>query len=339
MKKLIKLFIAPLTWLLQACSPLGKPIDIEISNNFYYNKSQSDIIYSSMGNWFELGKTPLGADAESFEILNAQLGRDKDQAYYKWHSIPNTAIDLNTFDASYADWMWHIGMDKDRVYSFSDDVIDGEWQLVMHIIEGADPDTFKNIDYKWAKDKNNHFYEDKIISVAYESFEVINDTFAKDKDSVYLHYQGRFESIDAETEGFKKIDKYYARDTKHVYYFQDYAKGEKIELLKKFPYEKLRTVKVFEESYLVVDQSLYYRGILIEEANSSRLKVLSSEIAKDDQHVYYQDVQIEGADPASFVWDDQKFVYRDKHRTYNNEELTKRTGSDSPASNENETSS
>lgn len=325
MRKFFRWLALPLTWLVQACSPLGEPVDEEISDNFYYDKDRTDIIYSSMGNWFELGETALNAHSESFEVLNAHLGKDKHQAYYKWYTIPSSEIDLRSFDASYADWMWHIGMDKDQVYAFGDDVIDGEWQLLMSVIEGADPDSFEKIDYQWAKDKNHYFYDHQIIAVIYDSFEVINETFARDSDSVYLYYQGRLASIDANTDEFKQIDQYYARDATSIYFFLDYAKGEQIEKLQTIPYQDLKTIKVLEENYLLVDQSVFYRGILLEEANPTRLKALSSEFAKDDTYVYYQDVIIDGADAATFSWDDETFSYQDKHRSYTHDEITQRT--------------
>ena len=339
MRKLFRLILAPLTWFLQACSPLGKPVDIEISDNFYYDKARTDIIYSSMGNWFELGKTPLNADAESFEVLNSQIGKDRNHAYYKWHSIPSSKIDLKSFDASYADWMYHIGLDKDHVYSLGDDVIDGEWQLVMNVIEGADPNSFRQLDIYWSKDNSNHFYDHKMIPVAYESFEVINDTFAKDKDSVYLYYQGRFETIDAGTEQFEKMDRYYARDSEAIYYFLSYVKGEQVEQLKKIPFKSYKSVEIRKEDYLLVDEQVFYRGILVEGANRAKLEVIHQDMAKDDQYVYYRDDIIQGADPETFDWDDEKFVYRDKNRTYNNEELTKRTSGEKLIMEEEKTSS
>ena len=327
MRKFFRLILAPLSWLLHACSPLGKPVDIDVSDNFYYDKSETDVIYSSMGNWFELGKTPMNADAETFEVLNAHLGRDKNQAYYKWHPIPNEQIDLKSFDASYSDWMWHIGMDKGNVYAFGDDVINGEWQLVMNIIEGADPETFKNIDHLWSKDSSNYFYNHKMIKVSYESFEVINDTFSKDLDSVYLYYQDRFESVGSGLKGFKKIDRYYAMDTEMVYYFQDYINGEKSEVLIKIPYSNPATIEVAEENYLLVDESVYYRGLLVDDVNMNKLEVISRDLIKDDNSVFYGYIPIDGADPTTFKWDEDNFQYKDKHRLYTYDELERRTSS------------
>ncbi len=325
MHKLFTVILILMTWFFQSCSPLGEPVDKAVSDNFYFDKSESDIIYSPMGNWFELGETALNAHSESFEVLNAYLGKDKQHSYYKWYTIPPTEIDHKTFDASYSDWMWHVGMDQHRVYAFDDDVIDGEWQLIMQVIEGADPETYEQVDYEWSRDKNNHFYRFRMIAVLHDSFEVINETFARDRDSVYLYYQNRFERIDAESDSFRQIDRYYAMDSRHIYFFQDYAFGKKIERLEKIKYRESNSIKVLEDNFLLVDDLVFYRGTLIEGANRAKLNVISGDFAKDDEHVYYGSIKIDGADPETFKYDDEIFGYKDKFRIYDTNELDKRT--------------
>lgn len=322
MRNLFGAVLIAIAWCFHSCSPLGEPVDKEVSDNFYYNKSETGIIYSPMGNWFELGETPLNAQSESFEVLNAYLGKDNQNAFYKWYTIPPSKIDLKTFDASYSDWMWHIGMDQYRVYEFDDDVIDGEWQLIMHTIEGADPDSYKQVDYNWSKDKYNHFYRNKLIAVLHDSFEVINESFARDDDSVYLYYQDLFEGIPADADTFIEIDPYYAKDSKHIYFFQNYVFGRRIEQLIKIGYKDLNTIKVVEDNFLLVDDSVYYCGILVDGADRSTLKVISSDFAKDDQQVYYGSTTIDGADPQTFKYDEEIFAYKDKYRIYNVEELS-----------------
>ncbi|MEM9326957.1 MAG: DKNYY domain-containing protein [Bacteroidota bacterium] len=316
MKSLLRLLMAPLVWFLQACSPLGKPVDLALSDNFYYNKSETDIIYSSMGNWFELGKSPLNADPESFIVLNDHLGKDKNQAYYREHAITDPALDLESFRASNEDWMWHIGMDDHRVYAFSHDVINGEWQLITKIVETADPATFQQYDLYWSKDAQRHFYNHEAISVDYATFEIINDTFAKDKGQIYLHYQGRFEAIAGDAEHFVKMDRYHARDSSHVFFFLTYLRGEQQETLKQVLFQDASTLRIVEESYLFADDAVYYRGTPLLQANAEQMVILSETYAKDDQRVYYQDIEVEGADAATFDFDDKQFVYRDKRHRY-----------------------
>ncbi|MEL7002701.1 MAG: DKNYY domain-containing protein [Bacteroidota bacterium] len=232
MKTLVRILLAPIVWLFQACSPLGKPVDLDKSDNFYFNKSKTDIIYSSMGNWFELGKAPLNADVESFVVLNKHIGKDKNSAYYREHAITDPNLDLESFRASQEDWMWHIGMDKNRVYSLSHDVVDGEWKLITKIIEGADPNTFRQYESNWSKDGSKHFYNHKALAVDYDSFEIVNKFFAKDKDSVYVYfYPGRFKSIEAESATLQVIDDYYIRDTDNIFFFQDYLRREETNIL------------------------------------------------------------------------------------------------------------
>ena len=76
MKALFRILFAPLIWLAQACSPLGNHVEKDVSDSFYYNKSKTDVIYSPMGNWFELESTKIGADVESFKVLGRHLAKD-----------------------------------------------------------------------------------------------------------------------------------------------------------------------------------------------------------------------------------------------------------------------
>ncbi|MEO1052544.1 MAG: DKNYY domain-containing protein [Bacteroidota bacterium] len=316
MKSLLKILFAPLIWLIQACSPLGKPVDANISDSYFYNPSRTDVIYSSMGNWFELGKSPLNADAETFKVFNRHIGKDKDKAYYQWLAVDYADLDLESFHAKKEDWMWHIGLDKHRVYVFNRDVIDGEWQLITKVIEEADPQTFIQIDLHWAEDGQRRFYRDKVIDVDYSSFEVINNFFTKDSSQVYLYYQDRFAPIAAEAKSTEKIDDLHIRDASHVYVFLDYLRREEIAKLKTIPYTDFNRVKISEKYHLVVEDRVYYHGVLVEGANAEALKVISEQYAKDDQHVYYEGLLVEGADAETFHFDEGQFIYRDKNQKY-----------------------
>ena len=97
MKTIFKTLFAPVLWLLQSCSPLGSHVDKELSDNHYYNNSKTKIIYSSMGNWFELGKTEMEADVKSFEVFNRFLSKDKDRIYFKEYPAGDGETDLSSF--------------------------------------------------------------------------------------------------------------------------------------------------------------------------------------------------------------------------------------------------
>ena len=57
---------------------LGDPVDKEISDSYYYSTDGKSMVYSPMGNWFELGKTSFDGDVATFSVLARDYGKDKD---------------------------------------------------------------------------------------------------------------------------------------------------------------------------------------------------------------------------------------------------------------------
>jgi hypothetical protein len=84
-----------------------------------------------------LGKTPMKADVESFQVLNENFAKDKNTAYYRSFAIKNNDLDLVSFNAKPDDWMWHIGLDKNNVYTVEEDVV--AETATLSIVEDADP--------------------------------------------------------------------------------------------------------------------------------------------------------------------------------------------------------
>ncbi len=316
MKFLLRILFSPFTLLARIISPLGKPVNLAISNSYYYNKPKTDLFYSSAGNWFELGKTLLNADVLSFVPLNQDIGKDKGNAYYQGYRITHPDIDVESFRASAASWMWHIGMDKNHVYVFDRTIIDGEWHATCKLVEGADPVTFVQYDVYWSKDALCHFYDHKAIDVDYGSFELINETFARDNGHIYLHYHGQFQLLEGNVAQFKNIDQYHAQDASYIYFFLDYLDGNKIEKLQKIPFKDPDSIKVLEGNYLLVDEEVYYRGCLLKGAHASEITILSQSYAKDHNKVYYENEPLEGADAMSFRYDEANYCYCDKHHKY-----------------------
>lgn len=125
----------------------------------------------------------------------------------------------------------YINITEDKVY-FNNQVENIE-------IAGADPKTFKvltfNWDFSWlsyAKDKNNAYFFilrldggklvcRKINSKSIESFEVLEDYYARDND--YVYYMGR-KKADSDPKTFEILDLGYTKDINNVYY-----NGKKIE--------------------------------------------------------------------------------------------------------------
>lgn len=177
-----------------------------------------------------------GSDSETFEVLNNLYYRDKNYGYYlfiKVECYSNCAAqkiegsDGKTFQAI----NYFIAKDDKSVYTPN------------HKLEGADPESFVLLDSKkeltFAKDKNVVYFSkenscspacemEKVNKSDPETFEFINDSFAKDKNAVYVimtpeetaEYEKCPQIVRVEvtdTNNFKYIKGLYWHDGENVY--------------------------------------------------------------------------------------------------------------------------
>lgn len=116
-------------------------------------------------------------------------------------------------------------IDKNNVYS----IIYGK-KLVFEIIENADPESFRLIDFPkkinhlekiYAKDKNNiYLYAEIIKDADLKTFKPLNSLYSKDKNSVFCYGK----KIDADPKTFKIEWYVYAKDKNNTYYCGDVEK-------------------------------------------------------------------------------------------------------------------
>ncbi|MCF6351734.1 MAG: DKNYY domain-containing protein [Cyclobacteriaceae bacterium] len=289
------LIIAFFSWIGQACSPFGKPVDKEISSSYFFSKSGNEIIYSQSGNWFELGKTKIkNVDTGSFAVLSDYLAKDKNSAFYQGKII-NLPIDLATLKTGKGELMYFTFLDKNNVYSYNRD------DEVVYVIKKADPITFERVDFFWSKDATHRFYQDKFIDVDYATFEVINETFGKDTNKVYMyaHLTG-VNPIEADASSIKKFDDEYVYDNNNFYYYAYYVRQELIDTLNTMPYRNLEDVDVLNDTYIKIGNKIYEHGFLLENVDAQEFKLLDFLYAKDDKRAYYLGSLIKESEASTF---------------------------------------
>ena len=173
-------FIACSTRFLFGASPLGDVVNESKSKNYYFSKNNTDILYSQDGNWFNLGKSALNADVETFEVLGDTFGRDKDHVYYKEHRITDE-VDADSF----APHSFMTAVDKNYVYT----VIDNHKREApfIRIIEHANPKTYEELEeeFRLYRDDQAYFYWGYQLLADRDSFQFIDSYYYKDKDHVY----------------------------------------------------------------------------------------------------------------------------------------------------------
>lgn len=313
----------PLVWLFQACSPLGEPVDKTISNSHYYTKDKKDVIYSPGGNWFERGSEEIGIeDIASLEILNSSLCKDRNKAYFKYKPINDVEIDVNSLRTAPDSWNMNnsYAMDKNKVYYFySTGGYDNEKSI---IIEGANPEHFTVVDYgwgyNWGKDGKNHFYDNKKIDADYASFQILSETFGKDKNKGFCYNYQFLQEFEVDIATFEEVGKEYARDKNNIYHFARFnTNNESLNKLYTIPYLNYKEVTTWDYGYVCVASKVYYFGAEITLADASSFQTIDYfGYAKDKNHVYYSGGIIKDADPDTFTWDQNNRCFKDKNHNY-----------------------
>ena len=323
------MLLAPLLWFLHSCSPLGEPVDAAKSNNHYYNHDKSQIRYSPMGNWFELGNSAMKADINSFEVLNRWLSKDKNHLFYEAYEVKNAKIDRSTFTVKEKDYMTNIGFDKDYVYAFRKVFKNKSHHGVVKIIEYADPKTYERTDWDWANDGKHHFYRDNRIDADFASFKTINDYFAKDDYKAYVRNDTLFAAFDADNTTLQILDKSaHSIDNKNVYWLPFFTKNSPNLLT--IPYENEAEVRMLNRFFLRIANTIYFDGVARKDIDATSFEIIDHSYAKDAAHVYYRDKVIPNADAASFKRLEGSYKYTDKNGVYHDGKLEEKKTVNSP---------
>lgn len=204
------------------------------------------------------------------------------------------------------------------VYFEKPNIKDFQYNKGGRKMEYADAKTFKILkDGSYAKDKNNVYYEEKVVSEADpKTFEVLSDMIGKDKNSGY------FEEIkiqNSDTKTFQKIENLYSKDKNNVYYNHKSIAGA-----------DATTFEIVDKKTNVAkDKRNFYRyDYRIPVKDYASFEQIKGHFWKDKNHVYYiynmldKNLIMKGVDPktakAVGVWG-----VKDKYGCHNGYERVK----------------
>jgi hypothetical protein len=329
------------------------PVDATVSDSYYYSKFSKDIIYSPMGNWFELGYSKLDADKKSFKVIARDFGKDKNIVFYKDKKI--SGADVSSFVVEN-----RVIKDSLHVYSEKD--------YEINIVEGADPKSYKYLDIdksyrgKWAKDNAAYFLYDRKVEVDYDSLIFLKNGFVADKNSIYeTSTIEQEESIPSEQWTGWGNYRLYAREAVEgeiqnvtsVYIIMNdcvYANHPN-KKFQKIIFEKINSIRVIDEISIVVNDTLlvngekfpyenvdhttfenlnsqdffllskdknhvYLDGKIIEGADAASLRILGHGYSRDKQHVYYYENKVEGVEADTFRYNQHKHEWMSGKKIY-----------------------
>ena len=309
MKKLKDFLFAYLascwSWLSRTLGPLGKPVNPLLSSNYYYNKPQTRIYFCSEGSWFGWKSNAMEVHLRTFEVLNSQFAKDKNQVYLGSETLSDPRVELESFEAFREEGLHFLAKDHQHVYDFRNPAL-------PRIIESANPKTFFAMDSRWAKDDRHYFYNWEKLAVHYKSFERISPFFGMDLKQAYYFSEDLFMPLEANIPELEKFSDRYLCDDKFLYFFCDQRRGEPVKSLERIPFNSDEILLVLDSQYIRVGNKIYCDGELVEGADATQFRVINDSYAKDTRHVYWWGLKIRSADPATFHYNEEQKHYEDK---------------------------
>jgi hypothetical protein len=276
------------------CSPLGEPVDADVSSNYYHAKLGDGVTFCVQGNWAKLGHHKLeGVDTSTFRALASSIGADSEHVYYRQHQQPQ--IDRASFTVDGPLWR-----DATHIYYAKA----GEERLAS--VSGADVDSFRYLfpetvnPRMWARDANRYYLDHQPIDVDAESFRFLNKGFAADREQIYRNQQGL--TLVADVSGpISVINDYHLRMGTKVISGGSWAH-------RILTFDTIEEIRSISGQLVVTNGQLYDKGRLIEgwDGDLSSLEAWpqNETYLRDASHVYTlrPNLQrIEEADRASFA--------------------------------------
>ena len=291
---------------------LGKPVDPNKTAGYYFGRFNSAKIYYAAKRAGQVAEL-VGADADTFKVINYEYAKDKSRVYYK-------SIALEADPATFC--LDEEGLPKDfNSVFFIEEQPDG--QVVSRIIEDAAPVTYTKIKNhrNWGKDHAHFFFKNKKLDVDFKSFEFINSVWAKDKDRVYQLNEEGVTAIGANVSNLRVLNEHFLCDKQHVYFSGEMPGEEELVgiQLNRFAYELSSPIEFLSECHLRNNNKIYFCGLETEIDSSSfqpflvRGKLFHG-FSKDQYFVYKYNKKLTHIDVQSFRVIGE--VMRDKHNRY-----------------------
>lgn len=295
---------------------IGNAVDKTISDSYYHHKHKNKIIYSPMGNWFELGYKEISADPSTFTVLTREFGKDKDSIF--WKGIEQT-VDHGSFVID------ENGIPKDAFYVY----YDKGYQSQLTIIEDADPASFKpyklpheTFNQQWARDNKAIYLYGRKVDADVNTFVRINQSLAADSKAIYaILYDYSTQAGTAETNtkvvrqaqrpigNPESINDFYARIGNTIVHANWKNPFSSLE------FEVIHTISLIDKRNIVVNDVLISDGKMIKGVDINTLEIISRELLKDKTNVYYDKEKIEGADVTTIA-SVSEFYSKDKNAVY-----------------------
>ncbi|WP_350293953.1 DKNYY domain-containing protein [uncultured Croceitalea sp.] len=305
--------------ILESCTTL-EPIDLNKSDSYFINRGK--VVFCERGNRQVYGVKKCEANLNYLEILSRYVVKDDKNIYYKGRKMNGVDYDSFSMDSG-------VPKDKKNAYVMT--------QTNLNVIPNVDASSFNYIkDYcssiKWAKDKNNYYRNYKKVNVDYDSFELLNKKFSRDKDSIYGFVSdstffnkiksGVFKGLFETTDKIQIVNKEYIIVRDSLFYISFLDRN----LLKKILLKSKNNIRVLNEHVICIDNLVVFKGeeFKYKEVDSETFEFLESnylmKYSYDKNNVYFEGKIIANANPQAFrVLDNSFFAVGEKYVFYKEE--------------------
>ena len=297
-----------------------------------FYKDKNSVYYVDMTEDKQELKKLEGADADTFEL--GIFSKDKNSVYVDKQRLEG--VSPKGFEVLNSD----LNFIKDYKNVFYLDRAEDGITFIPRVqnIEGVDVATLEfagGYYSKYYKDKNNVYFMDnrdgkikfkKLSYVNPKTFEMVDNTFARDDKNLYL-FEYKLDGIDAKT--FEKISSNIVKDKNGLYFLEDIEKeNENIEIKTRKINIKGLDLKTFEhiDDYYYKDKNniyydLYNNLYTIKNADLKTFEILDSSytgygnFSKDKDYIYLNNKKLEEIDAKTFekMWAN---LIRDKNGIY-----------------------
>jgi len=281
-------------------------------------------------------------DRNSFDILNNEIGKDKNGVYYFGEKIDGIPSNNAKIVEELGDNDYILQSSNDHyLMTVNEKDSDNNERFEIKKIDNLDIDfdTFKYFEMSdLYKDKNSFYYHSdndlkKIKSdidvKSAEKMIKLRD-FIKDKNNIYHFSDGKLEKINLKIDvnNLEYLDdgnstfSNYLRDGKNVYFVND--EGGKVKIVKNVD---KNTFKVVNGNYGVDSKNVYYLGEKLDFVGLDGLKIFNEGYLKDKKNVYEisvndnDEVKVKpiknlNIDVATFEYIFGGLNYKDKNSVY-----------------------
>lgn len=295
---------------------IGKPVNSALSDSYYHHAWKSKIIYSPMGNWFELGYSELEADPASFQVFSREFAKDASSVFWK---EKKQAVDYSSFRLD------EQGIPKDNFHVY----YDPPYGDSLFVVADADPVSYRLFNpthtpsyYRWGQDNSFFFLDGIKLPVDRQTFSPLNETIAADTTSIYILKRDNDQL--AGTPGATQVIKKAAKSGLALTPIsKNYLQMGNTLILSSWktdfamvPFDVIQNISVLDERNVVVNGVLVSDGKRMDGVDVTSLELVGRDHMKDQYKVYYDTEEILSADPKSFTQVYEEYSKDKKHVYY-----------------------